>query len=150
MGADTIASTLLLFIAVMVMTTGAVVVLSEYVTKTSFAVKNKQAQMLAQIQTSIEITNVNCTGGTWSRIYAKNTGTTTIDTNYLELYVDNEWVKNTSFQVLDPNTEAPVSLWSPRQTVLINATHQFLSSGAIHQVKITTDNAVSDSYLFSF
>jgi archaellum component FlaG (FlaF/FlaG flagellin family) len=148
MGADSLASTLLMFIAVMLMTVAVITLLTNYIAETSGVVSAKQKSMISQLQTDISIMEVNSTG-TWSRIYVKNVGSNELKTSCINVMVEKELLTNSSFQVLDPDTNLTMSLWEPTQTILINATHSDIGSAQEHQVKVVTCNGVGDSYIFS-
>lgn len=149
MGASTVVSELMFFIAVLGMTTVAILVLSNYVGQTTSAVSTKQRDMINQIQTNIDITSINATS-TVSRIFVKNTGDTDLRIDCIDLFIDNEW--NRAFAVKNPNTGAIWSnstLWAPMQTILLDANHSALSSSTAHSARVVACNGVSDSYLYS-
>ena len=149
MGADSLASTLLMFIAVMLMTVAVITLLENYISETSGVVSAKQKSMISQLQTDISIIEVNSTS-TWSRIYVKNIGSNDLATRCINVIVEKELLTNASFQVLDPDTnEQMTTTWASTKTILINATHSDLSTGTTHEVKVITCNGISDSYIFS-
>ena len=148
MGADSLASTMLMFIAVMGMTLGVIVLLTNYVTQTSSTVSAKQKSMISQLQTDVAIISVDPLS-TQSEIYVKNIGASDLRTNCLTVIVDNEPLTTSSYVVTDPETGEEPTLWTQTQTILINATHSELDTGKTHEAKIVTCNGVTASYIFS-
>jgi archaellum component FlaG (FlaF/FlaG flagellin family) len=149
MGADSLASTMLMFIAVMLMTVAVITLLENYISETSGVVSAKQKSMISQLQTDISIIEVN-SSGTASKIYVKNIGSNELRTSCINVILEKELLTNSSFQVLDPDTSlAMTTTWSSTKTILINATHSDIGTDTTHEVKVITCNGISDSYIFS-
>lgn len=149
MGASTVVAELMFFIAVLGMTTVAIIVLTNYVGQTTSAVSTKQRDMINQIQTNIDITSVNASS-TNSKIYVKNIGDTDLRIDCVDIFLDNAW--NSAFAVKNPDTEAIWSnstLWTPMDTIMVDANHSTLSTTASHSMRVVACNGVSDSYIFS-
>jgi archaellum component FlaG (FlaF/FlaG flagellin family) len=148
MGAESLASTLLMFIAVMLMTVAVITLLQNYISETSSVVTNKQKSMVSQLQTDISIIEVN-SSGTWSKIYVKNIGSNELSTTCINVLLEKEFLINTSYQVLNPDTLAATTTWATTKTILINATHSNIGTATTHEVKVITCNGIGDSYIFS-
>jgi archaellum component FlaG (FlaF/FlaG flagellin family) len=149
MGASTVVAELMFFIAVLGMTTVAILVLSNYVGQTTSAVSGKQRDMINQIQTNIDITSINATT-TRSMIYVKNIGDTDLRIDCIDLFIDNMWSNN--FSVKNPDTSALYSnttLWTPMETILVDANTTAISTLVSHTARIVACNGVSDSYMYS-
>ncbi|MFZ2455545.1 MAG: hypothetical protein WAX07_03615 [Candidatus Altiarchaeia archaeon] len=149
MGASTVVAELMFFIAVLGMSTVSIIVLTNYVGQTTSAVSTKQRDMINQIQTNIDITSVNASS-TNTRAYVKNIGDTDLRIDCMDLFLDNAW--NNNFSVKNPDTEAVFSnstLWTPMETILVDANHTALNTAASHSMRVVACNGVSDSYIFS-
>ncbi len=147
MGASAVVSQLMIFIVVLGITTGLVVVLTNYVGQTGSAMNAKQKDLVDQLKTEIDIGSVS-SNGSITVVYVKNIGDTNLKTSYFDLYVDGLWVSN--FTILDPTTRSNVSVFTPQSTLLLNATHDVLSADTTHTAKVVTGNSVRDTYIFSF
>jgi archaellum component FlaG (FlaF/FlaG flagellin family) len=149
MGASTVVAELMFFIAVLGMTTVAILVLSNYVGQTTSAVSGKQRDMINQIETNIDVTSVNASS-TRSLIYIKNIGDTDLRIDCIDMFLDNAWSNN--FSVKNPDTGTVLSnttLWTPMETILVDANHTAISTMVSHSARVVACNGVSDSYLFS-
>jgi archaellum component FlaG (FlaF/FlaG flagellin family) len=149
MGASTVVAELMFFIAVLGMTTVAIIVLTNYVGQTTSAVSTKQRDMISQIQTNIDITSINASS-TNTKVYVKNIGDTDLRIDCMDLFLDNAWSNN--FSVKNPDTLALYSnttLWTPLETILVDANHTAISAVASHSMRVVACNGVSDSYIFS-
>ena len=149
MGASTVVAELMFFIAVLGMTTVAIMVLTNYVGQTTSAVSSKQRDMISQIQTNIDITSINASS-TNGKVYVKNIGDTDLRIDCLDLFLDNTWGNN--FSVKNPNTGSVYSnstLWTPLTTILVDANYTAISTTASHSMRVVACNGVSDSYIFS-
>ena len=148
MGADSLASTLLMFIAVMLMTVAVITLLTNYISETSGVVSAKQKSMIAQLQTDISIIEVNSTSNL-SMIYVKNVGSNDLATRCINVILDKEVLNSSSFTVLDSDTNENTTLWESTKTILINANHEEFGTETSHVAKVITCNGISDSYIFS-
>ncbi|MCK5506009.1 MAG: hypothetical protein KAJ10_12655 [Thermodesulfovibrionia bacterium] len=148
MGASTVAAHLILFVAVLGITTGLVILLTNYIAQTGSVISSKQNFMIDQLKTNIDISSVANTSTSNIPVYVKNIGDITLKTSCIDLYLDSGWCDN--FTVVNPNTGANVSLWQSKDTLLLNATlNSALNTNLTHTAKVVTCNGVSDSFLFS-
>jgi archaellum component FlaG (FlaF/FlaG flagellin family) len=149
MGASTVVAELMFFIAVLGMTTVAIIVLTNYVGQTTSAVSTKQRDMINQIQTNIDITSINASS-TNGKVYVKNIGDTDLRVDCMNLFLDNAWSNN--YSVKNPDTGIVYTnstLWTPMNTILIDANYTAISSSASHSMRVVACNGVSDNYIFS-
>lgn len=140
-------STLIMFIAVISVTTGIVVVFKNYVTDTqdSFNVQNKLTS--SKLRTSIGITNIyyNDSSNT-TYIYVKNLGETKLKTSLFDVFIDDSFQDN--FNIYYANDISKnMSVFNPQETLVI-VKQIDLSSGS-HEVKVLTEYGVGDEDFFN-
>ncbi|MCA9486216.1 hypothetical protein H6501_01035 [Candidatus Woesearchaeota archaeon] len=142
-----VASTLILFIAVVGVSTGLVVALKNYVfqTQDSFSYQNELTNN--KIRTSLSITHVYYnTTSNLTYVYVKNVGGTKLQPTEFDFFVDGAYYKD--FNATEPDDfNTNLSLLMPSQTVaLIKELN--LTSGT-HKIKVVSEFGVGDEDLFN-
>ncbi len=148
MGFSTVAVQLLFFIAIMGISAGVIGVFSDYIDQTTGAMGDKQNFVTSQLRTSIKISNIDNSSG-HLYIYAKNIGDETLNTDCIELFVDNGWANLGAAVIVDPSDESAKDIWDLEETVKLKpATAPYDTTVTTHSVKIVTCNGVADSENF--
>lgn len=150
MGFGNLATTIIMFIAVMLLSTAVIV---SFRTQTDQAQASMRAQsefLNNQIKTNIEITNTNYTTNNL-RVYVLNDGKTTLKLETVDVYVDNGFIpRNDSNRTISIEASTDTTnpgLWDPSEIIRIDV-DTTLSSGT-HKVAIGTPYGVSDEETFS-
>ncbi len=117
-GFGEVVSTLILFIAVITISTSLVVAFNQYVSKTQSSLKVQNDIISNKLKTSVSITNIVYNSTTTTLyIYAKNIGETKLLTSKFDMYVDNVFTQN--FSVVYPdNLSKSKGLLLPLETAL--------------------------------
>ncbi len=146
-GSGEAVSTLIMFIAVVSITTGLVIAFFNYTQNTqhSFDMQNKLTNN--KLKTSITVTNVHYDELSLSlRVYVKNIGQTNLDTSKFDVFFNNEFIGN--FSALNPvNLSEDLRLLIPYQTVTL-VFNQTPDLGT-NQIKVLTEYGVGDQVSFN-
>jgi len=139
-------STLIMFIAIMTVTTGLVITFVNYVksTEDSFLVQEKLSTN--KIKTSITISNIYYNTSSQNLyVYVKNIGETKMYTKNLDIFINNAFYNDFNSSYAD-NLSKPMILFEPQNTLTIIKNIN-LGSGT-HEVRVNTEygNAASDSF----
>ncbi len=141
------ASTLIMFIAVMSITTGLVVAFSNYMSKTqgSFTFQNELTSN--KLRTSIGVTNVyyNDTSNNLY-VYVKNVGETKLITSNFDIFVDGGFSNNYTVYYAN-NLSKKMELLQLQQTAAI--IHNIDLGAGSHTIKINTEYGVGDEDYFN-
>lgn len=142
-----VASTLIMFIAIISVTTGLVIAFMNYTqsTKRSF---DQQSELAGnKLRTSVSISNIyyNTTSNS-VYVYVKNIGDTALDTKLFDLYVDDAFYRDYDAFYAD-NLSKPIVLFQSQETLVL-IKNLNLATGT-HSVKVMTQYGVGDSDLFN-
>ena len=96
-------SSLILFISIISITTIVVVFFQNYMADTQDSLNKKKETTTGRLDTDISFININYENDE-TEIYIKNIGDIEIETAYLEIFLDDEYI--TSFDVLEPTNKA--------------------------------------------
>ena len=134
MGFGDIASTTIMFIAVLSAATLLAFVFNNYASSTTSSINTRQAYLANQLKTDINIENVvyNTTQGS-VKVYVRNTGDAKLDVEYISAFIANEWLNN--------NTD--------ETSILVIDTNLAISAGTSYDAIVVTQYGVKDSYEFS-
>ncbi len=140
-------STLILFIAVISVTTGLVIVFKDYVFDSQTAFQSQSELTSNKIKTSISITNIYYNqSSNVSYIYVKNVGETKLNTELFDLFIDGKFYE--SFNISDAtDLTTPVIILNLQETVAIIKNIN-LTSGS-HNIVINTEYGVGDEESFN-
>jgi len=152
MGFGTLSTNIIMFIAVISMTTGFIGIFKMYVDESASSMQIQSKVIANNIKTDITFQVVsfdNMTESTTATIL--NTGKTKLDIDYVDVYVDSLMVPrndgNRTIQI-SPTTEIEnPGIWDPRE-VLEVVVYKNLTKGT-HSIKIATEYGVVDTYSYS-
>ena len=150
MGFGNIATTIILFIAVLTLATGVIITLNNNVARQQAGMKIQSDYLNNQLKTNILITSTNYTAGT-TTLYVSNEGSTTLKPDKTDLYLDGQFIpRNTTNRTITIESSTDITnpgLWDPDEIVKITIT-KTLNSGE-HRVIVMTQYGVKDEQLFS-
>jgi len=147
MGFSDVATQLLFFIAVIGLSAGVIYTFGVYLDQTRGAMTDKQQYLIGQLRTDLAIANIDNSSG-HLHIYVKNVGKQQLKTSCISLFVDSAWVNLTSSTIVDPTTNADVTVWVPEGTIKIKPTSAELGSSSVHEAKVVTCNGVTETEYF--
>lgn len=136
-GFGSVASTLIMFIAIIAVSTGLVITFKNFVTDTqdSFKVQNDLAS--SKIRSAISISNIYYdNSNSLTYVYVKNIGEVKLQPVLFDLFVDNLYTKNFSYYYAD-NLSKQISIFQPQDTMAI-IYNKTLGSGT-HEVKVVSE-----------
>ena len=146
-GFGSVVSTLIMFIAIVGVTTGLVISFKNFVgdTQSSFSTQNELASN--KLKTSLSITNnyYNSSSNTLY-VYVKNVGETKLVTRNFDVFLDNEYLTNYNISYAN-NFSNLMTLMQIQDTaaVIIPKT---LNSGT-HEIKVVSEYGVGDEDSFN-
>ena len=152
MGFSGIASHLIMFIAVMGLSTGLVGTFKMYVDSNNDAMSAQWTYMSNNIKTDITISNSGHDNVTnLTTIYVQNTGKTQLDPDYGDVYIDDLFIprdtSNRTIQIVPSTDTQNPNVWDPKEIVEI-IVNQSLAGGS-HIIDVATQYGVADSDTFS-
>lgn len=136
-----VASTLIMFIAIVGISTGVVLSFKGYIdsTQSSFAFQNELT--VSKLKTALSVTFVNYDSDTDTLyIYVKNIGETRLRPTNFDLFVNQVFYSDFEVFYAD-NLSNPMTLFSPQDTLVIVKDNVVLDSGT-HEVRVVTDLGV--------
>ncbi len=153
MGISNIASHLIMFIAVLTISTVVVGVFNNYVDTTTSAVKVQQDWLSNQLKTAIKIEVVSYDSSTnTTTAYVENTGATILDVNDSDVFIDGQRIpRETANRTIGvvPDTEvADIGKWNPKEEVEIQV-FEHLAANVTHKLIVTTPYQGMDTEEFS-
>mgnify|MGYP001153364121 CR=1 FL=1 len=143
---------LIIFIAVLSITTTAVFTMSSFVTSSSDAINLQRRETTNVINTDIRIELVHYDSNSEELYaYVENSGKTTLKLEDINIYVNNiripREIENRTIEII-PDTEIKNSgLWDPSEEIFITININLESDN--HNLIITTSYQGKDEYLFS-
>ena len=153
MGFGTIAAQTIMFISIVVLSTGLVLVFQATVDDASRAMRFQGQLLSDKIETQVEITSISYSNQTeQTSIYVKNLGQTKLDTDLVDVFIDSQRVprnnNNRTIQVLKDTEVTNPGIWDPEEDIEIKV-DKWLNQTRTHSAKVVTQYAVSDSASFS-
>lgn len=135
-----VASTLIMFIAIITVTTGLVISFMNYTQTTKQSFDSQTDLASNKLRTSISISNIYYNeSNDYLYVYVKNIGETKLPSQELDFYINDHFEDN--FSVLKASDlVTPVEIFEPQQTVVISE-YKPLNSGT-HKVKVVTGYGV--------
>lgn len=153
MGASTVVTHVILFIAVLSIASGLLVVIKNYADQTEGTFVQKADEYNKVIKTEIHIEVVyydNLTNNTL--VYVKNTGQTAMDPAQVDIYIDGIRIPrssdNRTIEVQADTEVINTGLWDPKEVLYIRARLD-LSEDISHEVMISTPYSIQDSETYS-
>lgn len=150
MGFGNLATTIIMFIAVLLVATGVIVSLRTNIDQTQSSMKAQADMLNNQIKTSLTITQTNYTAGT-TTAYVINNGKTTLKLDRIDAFLDAEFIPRNETNrtiTLEASTDTTnPGLWDPDEVVKVEI-YKTLGPGQ-HRVAVTTQYGTKDEELFS-
>jgi archaellum component FlaG (FlaF/FlaG flagellin family) len=150
MGFGNLATTVIMFIAVLLLATAVIATFKTQIDQSQSSMRAQADFLNNQIRTSISITSTNYTAGNL-RVYVINDGKTIMPPERIDVYVDNEFIpRNETYRIIaiEPSTDLTnPGLWDPGEILRIDI-DTTLDPGT-HRVAIGTPYSVRDEELFS-
>lgn len=140
-------STLIMFIAVISVTTGLVIVFKNYVgaTQDSFSVQNELTSN--KLRSSITISNIYFnTSSNMTYVYVKNIGETKLTPQQFDLFVDDAFITNYNVYYAD-NLTKTMTLFNQQETLVL--VKQINLTSGTHDVKVVTEFSTSATDMFN-
>jgi archaellum component FlaF (FlaF/FlaG flagellin family) len=153
MGMSTVASSLIMFIGVLVVSTAMISVFNGYVEKTSDAIIEQQDMITNQLRTSIEIEVISYNNDTnITTAYIENTGSTILKIENIDLFTDGTRIprdtSNRTIEVLSDTDTVNVGKWDPKESIKVQI-NKSLEENKTYKFIITTDYNGLDMEEFS-
>ncbi len=148
MGFGSVVSELIIFISVMGLAVSLTLMMSSQMSDLDDTTRLMNKARVEKLGTEITIIDVSYSPSNVSFV-VKNVGKTTLNASRTDLIIDGARIpasRMTRTIATDSDTKN-IGLWDPSETLLIEANWS-LSSGQ-HEAKLSTHNAVYDTYKFS-
>lgn len=141
-----VASTLIMFIAIMGVTTGMVMAFQNFFLQTQDSLNFQQKQTNEKLKTFITITNTYYDApGTSLRVFVKNTGATDLNSKYMDVFVDGQF--GTNLTPYYAGTSNPVITLKQTETMYVD--YDISLSAGSHNVRVVSELGVSDDEDFN-
>lgn len=141
-----VASTLIMFIAIIGVTTGMVMAFQNYFLQTKDVLAYQQEQTSEKLKTFVTITHIVYDEPSDNlRVFVKNTGSVELDATLFDVYVDGNFGSGLTSYYAGTSSEAKVL--RPSQTLYVDYGID-LEAGS-HKVKVVTELGVSDDEDFN-
>ena len=150
MGFGTIVSELIIFISVMGLAVSLTFMMSAQMADLDHTSRRMNEARVEKLGTQIAIVDVSYNASANNvTLIAKNIGRTTLNVSRTDVMVDGERVPSSSMtRSIPADSDARnIGLWDPEETLLI-VINRNLSDGQ-HEAKLSTQNAIYDTYKFS-
>ncbi len=153
MGFSTAAAQTILFIAVIILSTGLVMVYKNVVDTTASSLQFQGNLLSDKVKTDITITNVYYNNNTDTIVIdVKNLGKTKLDLDLIDVFIDSERIprqtSNRTIEVLSDTEIVNPGIWDPKEDIEIKV-FKILNQSISHTVKVTTQYGISDIDSFS-
>ena len=150
MGFGSIVSELIIFISVMGLAISLTFMMSTQMNDLDHSTREMSKARVEKLKTEISIVDVSynstCQNVT---MVVKNTGKTTLNPSMTDILIDGERIpaSNMTRTIPADSDRMNAGLWDPAETLLIDM--DFALSSGQHEAKLSTQNAVYDTYEFS-
>ena len=142
-----VASTLILFVAVIGVSTGLVIMMTNYVSDTQDAMNFQNSITTNKLKSAISISNIYYNDSSnQTFIYVKNIGENKLNPTLFDLYLDNSFEITFSTFYAD-NLSKVITLLQPQETLAL-VFDKYLASGT-HSVKVLTEYSSSAEESFN-
>ena len=140
-------STLIMFIAIVGVSTALVISMKNYVTDTQDAMAFQNNLANDKLRSAVSISNIyyNSTSNDLF-VYVKNIGQKVLSTTDMNLFVDGKYENNFNIYYAD-NFTKNMTLFEPSETFVLIYNNNFVAGS--HEIKIVTNIGVSDKDYFS-
>lgn len=142
-----VVSTLIMFIAIVGVSTALVISMKNYVTDTQDAMAFQNNLANDKLRSAVSISNIyyNSTSNDLF-VYVKNIGQKVLSTTDMNLFVDGKYENNFNIYYAD-NFTKNMTLFEPSETFVLIYNNNFVAGS--HEIKIVTNIGVSDKDYFS-
>lgn len=145
MGFSTIVSNVMMFITLSIVFVALILIYGNYVKTTNNALSTQEDRFVSKINTKLTIaTNTTYNAGkSFALVFVTNSGSTTLNGNNTEVYVDSVRILRTQreFWLLPSTNVANPKMWNPGEVARFNITSSLIAG--YHQITITTENGIS-------
>jgi archaellum component FlaF (FlaF/FlaG flagellin family) len=152
MGFGTIVASMIMFIAVLVLSTSMYAVMKDDISEQSTALRQQTKYTSNHIQTQVNIESLNYNNKTnTTTVNIRNTGSTKLSLTLTDIYVNYDFIpRNTSYRIIqvDPTTDYKnPGIWDPNEIVEVKV-YKDLETGEF-PFKIAVQYGVSEEETFS-
>lgn len=151
MGFSGIASSLLIFIAVMTVSASVIIALKGQVDDAQSAISSQKDRIDNELKSDYMIDFANYNSGV-IYLYVRNSGSTIIDNKTLDVYVDNvripRNVSNRTLQIAFDSEITDVGIWNPKEVMEIQINY-VLQGSTTYTISITSDFGARESVKIS-
>ena len=150
MGFGSIVSELIIFISVMGLAISLTFMMSAQMTDLDHTTREMNKARVERLRTEVSIIDVSYNStDTNVTMVVKNTGKTTLNASMTDILIDGARVPaaNMTRQIAVDSDTINIGFWDPTETLLVEI-NLTLTSGQ-HKAKLSTQNAVYDTYEFS-
>ena len=147
MGFGTLAANIIMFIALLILASSVVFIMSTYVQETQESLTEQKNRLVDEIRTSITIDSISYTNETLT-IYSTNIGTTNLRLETIDLFIDGIRIPRTSRTItIEPDTlVGGPSIWNPREVIKVETG---ISLNGTVLIRLVTSNGVFNQELIS-
>ena len=154
MGMSSISSHLIMFIAVLSISTVVVGVFNDQMQTTTSSIATQQNWLSQQIKTDIAIEVIDFVNGTENQttIHLENTGATILETEHIDIYIGGERIprgdSNRTIEILSDTEIKNTGKWDPKEQVMI-VVNKSLEENATYELIVMSQYGGKDNEEFS-
>jgi archaellum component FlaG (FlaF/FlaG flagellin family) len=154
MGMSNVASHLIMFIAILSISTMLVSVFNQQMDNTASSIVVQQNYLAQQLKTDISIEVVNYVNGTENQttVYLENTGATILDIDMIDLYIGGERIaRNTTERIITMLSDTDftnIGHWDPKEQVKI-VVNRTLQENMTYKLVVTSQYGATANEDFS-
>ena len=153
MGFSTLVTNVIMFIAVISLTTAFVAIFKNYVDESTNSINIQSEVISNNLKTDINIITASYSNATEkTTVHVQNTGKTKLDLDYVDVYIDDKFIprdsSNRTIKVLKSTEIENPGIWDPKEVVEI-VVNMNLSRGE-HKIAVATEYGVKDTTTFSY
>lgn len=149
--ASSVITNLIMFIAVLSITSTVVFTMNNFVTSSNDAIELQKKEVVNAIKTNIKIELIHYANSNLY-VYIENTGSTTLKLEDINIYVNNIRIErndeNRTIEILEDTEIKNPGLWDPKEEIIIVVNGE-LEEGVDHKVVITSAHNGYDETIFS-
>ena len=152
MGFSTLVTNVIMFVAVISLTTAFVAIFKTYVDESTSSISIQSKVISNNLKIDLNIVTISYDNNTEKiTSHIQNTGKTKLDLDYVDVYIDDIFVprvtSNRTINVLNSTEIENPGIWDPKEVIEINV-YMNLSKGT-HKIAVSTEYGVKDSTTFS-
>lgn len=145
MGMSTLSTHLIIFIAVLSLSTFVVAMFNDHMDSTTSSIKIQQNSLSQQLRTDITILVIDYVNREENQttIYLENTGLTILDLDHIDVYIGGIRIpRNNESRIIEilPDTEITnIGLWDPKEQIVIVVNYE-LEANKTYNVVVTSQH----------